>query len=318
MEENNNTQPNQSETANPNQPIADTTPIVSDNVNAIPEQETTAQQTNETSQVVSEPIKVIIDSDNRKSSAARIANIIAAVSVIISGVMFYYTFRLFSETQRANNIADSNYHLAKAAFESSDKSVKANYDLAKRSFENSNEDAKKRFKIDSANLKAQAIFLTENIKQFEVANRPFAQITNVRINTLMPWKKLYISYDVVNYGKLPAKVLTGRFRYDLALKNENESFIDSILPTINYQQMGNTINLIISGNSIINERFVSNQNITAWQYSKLVNGDAYIYFNGKIRYMNFVTKKQYETNFIYKISLSPLNIIAIKNEDKEL
>ncbi|MBI2275362.1 MAG: hypothetical protein HYU70_16325 [Bacteroidetes bacterium] len=303
MIEDNNTHPNQSETANTNQPIADAAQVVSDSVNAIPEQETSTQENNERTQIVPEPIKVIIDGDKRKSTAPRIANIIAAVSVIISAIMFVYTFRLFNETKRANNIADSNYHLAKTAFESSDKSSKDNYDLANRSFESSNEDAKKRFKIDSGILKAQIRSLKEQGDRFEIENKPILTIIPSIIYLADSSNKMVLRYNyiLINHTKMAA------IQKGFYLRIWNGKKKDVSTDTVKFNQEIRD-SKFLSKNEII----VNNMSDTMWVNDERIDIKAlnifkeekYLYYYGKILYTNaYDDTKQYEYSFIIMIDL---------------
>lgn len=97
----------QDKASDPGKPSAT---IGNEDVKTNAKEEKSQEETHNVASPQNTPINIIIPEDKRKESKQPlIANIIASIAVLVSGLLFIYTYRLFQATKAATDIADSAF-----------------------------------------------------------------------------------------------------------------------------------------------------------------------------------------------------------------
>jgi hypothetical protein len=137
-----------------------------------------------------------------------IANLIAIASVIVSGFLFYFTYKLYEQAYIQSQAATKSSEAAAAAvneYKKANQTAADNYELAKNSFESSNVDSRKRFQLDSNSTHAQLNTLK---RQFEISNEPFLEISHAKIDTTIgAGEPFRIIFRFENHGNYPVRVV---------------------------------------------------------------------------------------------------------------
>ena len=112
------------------------------------------------------------------------------------------TRRAVNEGMHSNNIAEKNYNISKAAFDSSISSSKV-----------ASENERKSFELRSKSVAAQIQSLKETQKQFEVANEPYLQYRKFKLPKLEIGKPRIVDFSIENLGNYPVKIYRGKNFY---------------------------------------------------------------------------------------------------------
>jgi len=152
-----------------------------------------------------------------KNSHPNIANLISLGMLIITGILAYYTWKVFNQTTIQTQIAGKSADAAKISADAAKKSA----DLQKQALD-SQVSAKKQSDISDGNktkrdiatfdlqkkaLDKQIASLQETQKEFKIENKTFPQIMDIKVDTLAVNKDVWISYRIVAVGKQPIKIV---------------------------------------------------------------------------------------------------------------
>lgn len=314
------TQPQGSDTPPPPPPV-----VVNEAAASPEEQPDNSQNTEEPPTVRGEPTPVVIHENEstdtiatRANNIAKWSNIIAAAGLILAGIIFYYTYLLFKETQRSTNAAVASAEAAQNTYKEQHyndsvllyiDSVRNHNDSINDAIEASElhiKDSintaynKAQFALQQASTQAQIEALREESRRFEVENQPFLQIAGdvIRFDTMQVGKSLTVSITVDNLGKYPAKILS--FASSIFADNIRVNYKD-VEPVIRFnrdkislpfdQYITNTKPLVLKsyGSVVMSDS----------QYKGLKTGAYKIYVTGFMKYGNLLNNKL----MIYKFSL---------------
>jgi len=181
-----------------------------------------------------------------KDRPAIIANLISVIGLIVNIVLAGFTYMLFQKTveanktssaslsearnavkaaENANAISQLNYELAAQSSLSSDATSKANFQLAKRALDaqilyskRADSNYLKSINVATDALDVSKSNLERTQKFFEIENKAYLLLSNVKMDSFIVDKRQQITINVKNYGKLPVLIeysLTG-FLFDTA------------------------------------------------------------------------------------------------------
>ncbi len=88
-------------------------------INAPADKPDNTQQTQNTQTPPQEPVRIIIEKDERRNAQSVVANIISGCAVVLAAIALIYTYKLYGETTKANNTSDSTLQLSRQQFEQS-------------------------------------------------------------------------------------------------------------------------------------------------------------------------------------------------------
>jgi hypothetical protein len=231
--------------------------------------------------------------------------------VFISAILAYYTWRLFNVATQQTNIAQQAANAAIASVRQD--SIN---DIVSRERERIN-DSLNRIK-DSLNislagksLRAQIKSFNEAQNEFAIENRPFITITDINIDTSFSNEAMTCSWNFVNTGKFPAKVLKIRSQIGLGTDTTAENLHKSYVSSQNVNQyLAGDIKLpwsmpIHTENSSI--EIIKN---------RIKNGRINIYFMGEFEYYSPTLKTYYKNKFVTEISYSDVVKISYLVNDE--
>jgi hypothetical protein len=158
--------------------------------------------------------------------------------------------------------------------------------------------------------------LTDNQRQFELSNRPFVDLDNIRLDSLKEGQKPRIIFTLTNKGRFPASITT--FNAFIGMTNEKAS-ADEIIKVA--ESSSSNHNDSVEGIIPFSPSFVqpSVQSDSAMRKDQMIAINslaAYISLTVEIKYINLVTKKPYYFIQVYKITTVPnFRTLAIKYHD---
>lgn len=231
---------------------------------------------------------------------AKRANVIAIWGIVVSTLLFILTLATFWITKRSVDISESA--LVESQRRNTIDSAERSHDRLLDSITTS-----KRFRIDSASLQGQINTLEEAKRSFELENRPFITMDDIRLDTSFPNGSLEFFVAVRNVGKFPAKVLLMRGRVGIGA--DTTHLLRNIpLPTTHTNQYlgNNAIIPLIGGISNVGDL-----------KSQFLTGQLSFFLFGTVEYQPFTATKTYRRNFVYRLNYDPrLSVMAIVNEEK--
>lgn len=246
-------------------------------------------------EIQSEPTKIIIVADKRKNTQAAISNIISGIAVLLAASAFYYTYLLFGETKRANKTSKDALELAQQQYVQNQKdNVNAQARQATKD-SSSTVNNRKKFILDSTTTQAQIDALNESRKQFTVANKPYLQVDNIRLDTFQVNKEITISFDVKNLGNYPVKIIENK--NGLATKVVPPDTINSAYQTGN----SNYTSPIITKDNPATIILTDNRVLTNDRFNLVSNGYWWIYCYGDIKYKNLITGTVETYSYMFKV-----------------
>jgi hypothetical protein len=183
--------------------------------------------------------------------------------------------------------------ISSAAFKwDSTKSVKSSFDDSIK--------FKKQFDLADSSLKAQISYIKETQKEFNAQNRPFVDITDVKIDMIDEGQKPRIRFRFSNTGKFPAQI----FKYAGLVKIGPES-VEGIIVK-NKHRGTKIVNQIISTYPMYLEMTSTREEeMTYIESNNFKNGAYFFYWLVDITYMDYISKIKYKRSIIYKISNPP-------------
>lgn len=142
-----------------------------------------------------------------------------------------------------------------------------------------------------------------------IETRPVVQISGIEFSK----DNKMLEYQIINIGRLPAKILTGRTNLIMTnsvyKKEEIEKMKTREEVSYNSAVFGIAIMKLSYGEIVIPDTLLA----------LFKKGGLFFYFFGEFTYQSYVTNEKFKMTFIYQIQPIPaLNVIAIKNEDTTL
>ncbi|OOQ56889.1 hypothetical protein [Mucilaginibacter pedocola] len=145
-------------------------------------------------------------------------------------------------------------------------------------------------------IDAQIRALQETQNQFKIANEPYLQLTEVRIDSAIIGKPYYIKYTLANLGNYPVKILNTDFYSAIRVTDAGIKTIKSN----NEKSLAG--DYIVKGNAIVfidqTSKIVTQENINK------ILGDGYFWTSGIIKYQNLVSHQIKSYKFNIKIKLN--------------
>jgi len=258
---------------------------------------------------ISEPEIIDINILSKPESSSlhqHIANLIALVAVIVSIILAYYTFRLYQKASTqtkaaldAVKFADSSYHSNKDYNEKTLKKQQIALDRAQIDADNRDVQDKINSDRQERAINAQIASLNEAQKEFEVENRPFLNVADIKIDSFEIDKRVFVNWTVKNSGKLPAKIITEKYGFIIS---PNSNYRELNAP----MQSGEMDEGSYLTNSQIFPLHLRADIITPQIYDDFKHQKLFMYLYGIYTYKNVNNEKLYSYNFSFRISLYPI------------
>jgi hypothetical protein len=161
------------------------------------------------------------------------------------------------------------------------------------------------FRLNSRAMELQIKSLKETQKEFEIENRPLIQVAPVRIDSVSAASKIVVYGIVNNFGKQPAKIIYMNIK---SVYSELRDFSDFA----SFPKKEINVNMYIAGNSNFPISLRHDNIEPEERVNKMLNGKAFEYFIGEVKYINTVTNKTMLYRFSFRISVYPYyNILPI-------
>lgn len=221
-------EPKPNENTNETQyPIDPSAPIIEENIGSKSKEEKDSNETNKPHQIQPETEKVVVVIDKEKTIQPKIANIISFLGVGVSAALFYFTFLLFTETQKSTGaaiqmakIADSSFQISKESIKYSDSINQENISIAQRnvaiaestfrvnqsSFMSTDKSAKKSLEIAFRSLKTQNDNAEIARKSMEFEFRSDLILKTAKITQFAPDKPVEGICEFAVVGRFPVTV----------------------------------------------------------------------------------------------------------------
>jgi hypothetical protein len=158
----------------------------------------------------------------RRSEWTKPEVIIAGIGLLLSMILGYVTYQLFLKTIEANEISANALKEAKRANDETERTNRRNY--IRDTINDRAQEEKDRFnmEIGRQSLQAQINSIKETQRQFTVSNMPFLEVTDCIIPIFQINKNPVVRFKIVNQGKMPAEIISGRFdEYFTNNRNQN-------------------------------------------------------------------------------------------------
>lgn len=143
----------------------------------------------------------------------------------------------------------------------------------------------------------------------EIENRPIIQIADLKIESLGNGNNTVVVFNIINMGKFPAIVLSGRYHLlSGGLMNVKE---------IENKELGKEelMNNAVSNTTII-PYAITNDPVPDSIYDRFKEGNIFLYLSGELKYVSLVPNRQYHYRFIYKLGNKPrFNVVGLKNDN---
>lgn len=230
-----------------------------------------------------------------------ISNLINFGMLVVTSLLFYFTWKLYDKTVEATTISNKSAEAAIASVET----AKIANEISKNSLNNEivsgvfkDSLALESQKLTYKSVESQIQSLNQERIQFEAEHSPFIQIYDVVINKPQIGQPVVVSYNLYNLTNIPVKI-TSIKKYIGSIEVtandiENKYYIDD--DSLSYLTKDNPIerfsDIIEKANAETVETLLNNPNV-------------FIYFGRKVSYTNLVTGRDYEYTFLCKIK--PLN-----------
>lgn len=154
--------------------------------------------------------------------------------------------------------------------------------------------------------------------QFEVSNRPFIELSEIRIDSVGAGKSPVFSFKLTNKGKFPAKVIYLK-NYEggaapTATADEIIKAEQTSLQPLN--PVDTTVGIIPFSPAFVQRIQPTSTALNVDQVNAMKSGQAAFTLHLEIEYQNLVTKTRYHYIQIVKIAIGPsLSFISAKYQD---
>jgi hypothetical protein len=268
-----------------------------------------------------EPIGVnILSYHKHKEWAPIVANIVSCIAVGVSLWLAIVTYRLYriAATQsnsviKAGDAAQSSAITAKKTLDSAiifnGKSIgeqekifiatkkynDSSLYVQQKAIDGNAKSSELTFQRESKSLDLQDSTLKETQKEFDIENKPFISIANIRIDTNMIGKKFTLTYVFINNGKQPCQIIDGGVSFKPL---DDPDFRD--IPKV--PQNTSPVNVYLSYNQFL-PMTQKVDSVTTKSMFDLINSDKiFFYVYGKIKYKSIASEKIYTFTFDFRVS----------------
>jgi hypothetical protein len=236
-------------------------------------------------------------------------DIIAIVAVLISAILFVITLLTFRQTKRSVDIAAQAMKEAiinDSAMRARD-SIKFSSDtaFAIKKFIQDTISANESFSLSSNILQTQINALKETQKEFELENRPFVQVSEIKIDT--SGYKALLSFKIRNYGKFPADVLYVKYRIGAAVSRDENKIVYLKTQTSEH-------NIYIASGVNYLPEFGAMTSSSKHPLSAMKDGEIVMYLYVEIKYTTYGTKSTFLHTSLNKIKYGVSNLALINND----
>jgi hypothetical protein len=292
-------------------PEANPTPTINTNNIEAGEQVETTQQSQEPAQQ-SEPkppiYKRIIAFIAKDGYQPQVANLISFAMLAVTFFLAIYTFRLFYQTSAQTEAAIKSAKSAEDAVKISANTLGADTIYNNKVYKQSRVDADsndkredRRDTIAQTNLRLQNKILSAQIKafeesqrEFEIQNRPFLQISDLKLGDIKSGELPTLEFNFTNYGKQPVKIIKNDYasylqnRYQIVPKFGTYVQTDAASAYLGQgKEYRNTLKMYV----VINKK----------DSVDIKTGLAMFYIDGALRFRNIVTNKVSVYYYTYKL-----------------
>jgi len=132
---------------------------------------------------------------------------------VVTFLLFVYTYRLYktaaedSKTARQSaKAADNSAVTAQNTLDETKKYDSLSLIKQQKAIDDNNEGSKQAFDRANRSLTLQDSSLRETQKEFEIENKPFVQITDIKFDTLEKDKPIAIRYVFCKFGETARKM----------------------------------------------------------------------------------------------------------------
>lgn len=262
------------------------------------------QPTNETAN----PDAPQTESSERSNRNKRKIPVFEIITLLINGILAYYTYQLFLKTKDSTDAAIKS---ANAAVESNRINKEALNDYRKNSESAdkrqktldtiAEEERKRNFIRDTTTLGIQINSLKETKKEFELESRAFIQIADISLDTSKLKEPFPMHYKYIDVGKFPAKIYQVR---SIGI------FDTSVIGGIDDPEKRNDWR-IDSRQHIVSTSTQSPQSIyilglTEKEYGQMINGIGFLYFCWEIKFRSIGIDKNYFLRIKIRVRRDPL------------
>ena len=243
-----------------------------------------------------------------------IATIIAAGFTI--GIFFYNT-QAVNAARRANALTEQNIRSsdstnrefieratesANAAKRSADASLVAD-SISKIALDSNNSYNKRNFQIQQRALQIQYDNIAEAQKQFSLSNRPFIQITGMKVDSVEIGQLPQISYFIMNSGKFPATILSISTDIRIAMREKN---LEELISDSKNWRTDQIYNITLGPSTAFNQTAKLNEINTDQVSTNIKKGTYYFVFKIIIKFKDFIQGNIYDRSELFKIRTSPI------------
>lgn len=233
---------------------------------------------------------------------AKEANTIANKSVYINLGLFIGTLLLAFLAWVQYNSSVSALKIAKQTLDSTNMNNHKVFKLqqaANNSADSSEKEKSKReiaiFRLQKTSDSTQIAALQETQKEFEIENKPFLQVVNFKIDTIISEKKWAIHYDYVNLGKQPIRSVKDSIVVILDTDKSIRQFENKKASWV-----GKKINIYLTQQAVFKNEWKGDP-IPDFLIKGIYSKKYSIYLEGKLFYINTQTKKKSKYEYLYKI-----------------
>lgn len=292
-------------------PPAATTEYIDETATDIPEP---ISPKTEIEQVNKEPIQVIVNIPKEENKTAITANRIAIFGTIINLALAGLTYMLFQKTAEANKTSQASLAETQKAVDQAKRAndiAEANFKFSKEMSINNDSISAVSLSLTKKSVETQFYDINQKRKEFEIENRPFIQIVDIKIDSIGTDKITTVSFNVVNMGKFPGTVTNMKTNLSFGANN-------IIVPNLEKKLLSakdESLNLSVSTGYQIN-RIIKGRTLTEVEFSDFEKRESYIYLIVEIQYSNVGNGKKYKNIIIHRLNLidKKMNVVSVKNE----
>lgn len=287
----------------------------------------TELQTDDGKEKHKEPINVNVNIQDEVGKYKRSEIVAIWSSVAISLALAIVTYLLFLKTVEANKISQLAFKESKRANDITEKSLRNASEQAIASAKRErtldsldsvdrnkyNEEVARSNNMQNKLLQSRIEYTQETQRQFEVTNRPYLQVNNVKFFNYKENEPLVLKFDLINLGAYSAKILSGKTGFYISDKILVYPFRQLPNRTFDPQFVNKYVfyGYPSSNHSIMGDKPIPKNVIDS------INANKYfITMFGEFIYTNEVTGKIR----IYNFSMRPLpngDFIYVKNENRD-
>jgi hypothetical protein len=158
--------------------------------------------------------------------------------------------------------------------------------------------------------------LNANRNEFEISNRPFIELSDIKIDSFGAGKKPILYYNLTNKGRFPALITSVKAYFGFSAVNTSADTIIAFNKRVQPTNIDSTIGIIPFSPAVYQTRAESQVPLLQDVWSAINARQSAFNLVVEIKYSNLVTKSHYSYLQVLKIGVSPtLNSTSIKYHD---